>query len=185
MGADLPRALADVSVPAYVLDRNGVMVWMNPAAEALVGDIEGLPFIEFVEPQDRRRVQEQFLRKLLGKEKVTDYEFEAIPPSGKRTRIEVSSVPLVRGHRIIGVFGLAAEAPGPTAAPQPHHTLTPRQLQVLRRLALGASTIQIADDLHISRETVRNHVRGLLRGLEVHSRLEAIAAARAEGLLDD
>jgi len=32
---------------------------------------------------------------------------------------------------------------------------------------------------------VRNHVRSILGKLEVHSRIEAIAVARAEGILDD
>jgi len=52
-------------------------------------------------------------------------------------------------------------------------------------IAEGESTDQIAEDLHIARETVRNHVRSVLRKLEVHSRIEAIAVARAEGILDD
>jgi DNA-binding CsgD family transcriptional regulator len=36
----------------------------------------------------------------------------------------------------------------------------------------------------ISEETVRNHVRGIFKSLRVHSRLEAVALAHAEGLLD-
>ncbi len=52
-------------------------------------------------------------------------------------------------------------------------------------LAHGSSTQQIAGLLHLSKETVRNHIRGVLQALEVHSRVEAVAAARAEGLLDD
>lgn len=52
-------------------------------------------------------------------------------------------------------------------------------------LAQGASTRQIAEELHLSRETVRNHVRGLLQALDVHSRVEAVAAARGEGILDN
>jgi two-component system nitrate/nitrite response regulator NarL len=54
-----------------------------------------------------------------------------------------------------------------------------------REHTAGATTDQIADELHIARETVRNHVRGVLAELRVHSRVEAIAAARAAGLLDD
>ncbi len=43
--------------------------------------------------------------------------------------------------------------------------LTPRQLEVLKLLAAGASTSQIQETLQISRETVRNHIRHLLRAL--------------------
>jgi DNA-binding NarL/FixJ family response regulator len=49
---------------------------------------------------------------------------------------------------------------------------------VLRLLEHGRSTRQIAQQLHLSPETVRNHVRAVLRALGVHSRLEAVALAR-------
>ena len=45
-------------------------------------------------------------------------------------------------------------------------------------LERGRSTKQIADELHLSRETVRNHVRHLLHALGAKSRLEAVAVAR-------
>jgi DNA-binding CsgD family transcriptional regulator len=63
-------------------------------------------------------------------------------------------------------------------------TLTARQTEVLQLLAGGASTSQIQDILQLSRETVRNHVRHLLRALGAHSRLEAVAVARRNGLID-
>jgi DNA-binding NarL/FixJ family response regulator len=52
-------------------------------------------------------------------------------------------------------------------------------------VAVGQSTVQIATALHLSVETVRNHVRHILRALGAHSRLEAVAVARREGLLED
>jgi DNA-binding CsgD family transcriptional regulator len=61
--------------------------------------------------------------------------------------------------------------------------LTPRQTQVLALIANGASTKQIAQILHISEETVRNHVRHALVRLRVHSRAEAVAVAYRTGLL--
>jgi DNA-binding NarL/FixJ family response regulator len=64
-----------------------------------------------------------------------------------------------------------------------HPHLTPRQAEVLRLLEHGRSTQQIADDLHLSLETVRNHIRGILRALGVHSRLEAVAVARREDVV--
>jgi DNA-binding NarL/FixJ family response regulator len=48
---------------------------------------------------------------------------------------------------------------------------------VLRHLERGHSTQQIAQELHISPETARNHIRRLLRALGVRSRLEAVAVA--------
>ena len=61
--------------------------------------------------------------------------------------------------------------------------LTRRQLDVLHLLAEGASTGDIAGRLHLSRETVRNHVRNIFRALGVHSRLEAVLLAYRMGLL--
>ena len=53
---------------------------------------------------------------------------------------------------------------------------------MLRLLERGRTTEQIADELHLSRETVRNHIRALLQAVGAHSRLEAVALARGEAL---
>ena len=53
---------------------------------------------------------------------------------------------------------------------------------MLRLLERGRSTSEIADELHLSRETVRNHVRHLLQAVGARSRLEAVAVARGEPL---
>jgi DNA-binding CsgD family transcriptional regulator len=53
--------------------------------------------------------------------------------------------------------------------------LTPRELDVLRLLAAGHSTIRVAVLLGISPATVRSHVKSLLPKLGVHSRLEAVS----------
>lgn len=63
--------------------------------------------------------------------------------------------------------------------------LTPRQREILRMLSAGASTDDIANELFISTETVRNHIRQVLKTLHVHSRLAAVAKARMLGLVDD
>jgi DNA-binding CsgD family transcriptional regulator len=52
--------------------------------------------------------------------------------------------------------------------------LTRRETEILRALAAGESTDGIAEDLCISLATVRNHIRAVLRKLEVNSRLEAV-----------
>ena len=52
---------------------------------------------------------------------------------------------------------------------------TPRQIQVLRMLADGMTTFDIAADLWLSIETVRYHIRGAYRALGVHNRRDAIA----------
>jgi DNA-binding CsgD family transcriptional regulator len=61
--------------------------------------------------------------------------------------------------------------------------LSPRQREVLRLLADGVRAREIAVRLGLSQTTVRNHIRNLLRRLDSHSQLEAVARARAWRLL--
>jgi DNA-binding NarL/FixJ family response regulator len=62
-------------------------------------------------------------------------------------------------------------------------SLTGRETEVLRRLADGLTTEQIAADLYVSVNTVRNHVNNIIRKLNVHSRLEAVSFAIRNGLI--
>src|SRR5262249_26791904 len=96
---------------------------------------------------------------------------------GERVAVEISSVPLYDGHEVVGVFGQVSDLDGKPPAPAPPH-LTPRQTEILHLLQHGRSTDQIAKELHLSTETVRNHIRRLLHALGVHSRLEAVALVR-------
>ena len=178
VGGDVEKALDRVGVPSYVLDTMGVVRWINPAAERLVGDVRGRQFTSVVAPEDSRRARELFSRKVLGTAPATEASGVFVSTAGTRVPVEISAVPLTSGERVVGVFGLFEERPdeGPTAS-LPH--LTPRQVEVLRLLEQGRSTKQIAAELHLTTETVRNHIRRLFRALGVHSRLEAVAAARA------
>jgi len=177
MDADVERALEDIGVPSYVLDTAGVVRWINPAAERLVGDVRGRHFTSVVAPEDTRRARELFARKVLGTTPATEASAVLVSTAGERLAVDISSVRLMSGERVVGVFGLLAGGAEDSArAPHPH--LTSRQVEVLRLLEQGRSTKQIAAELQLSPETVRNHIRGLLRALGVRSRLEAVAAAR-------
>ncbi len=59
------------------------------------------------------------------------------------------------------------------AGDDPIYSLTSRELDVLTLVAKGLSNKQIANELFISEETVKVHIRNLLRKLNVHSRLAA------------
>lgn len=65
----------------------------------------------------------------------------------------------------------------------PHERLTEREREVLALVADGTSTKAIAEELHLSLHTVRNHVRHTMEKLGAHSRLEAVAIARSQGIL--
>ncbi len=178
VGGDVEQALQDVLVPSYVLDKTGVVRWINPAAERLVGDIRGRHFTSVVAPEDKPRARELFTQKLLGTSAATEATGHLLSTAGKRVAVEVSGVPLRNGETVVGVFGLIEERPDDSPRTPPPN-LTPRQVEVLRLLEQARSTKQIAAELHLSPETVRNHVRRLFRALGVNTRLEAVAAARA------
>jgi PAS domain S-box-containing protein len=172
----LEEALEHVNVPSYVIDTSGVIRWLNPAAEKIVGEVRGRQFTSVVAPEDTRRARELFARKVVGAERVTDAGVAVVDTDGGRVGVEVSSVPVFRGEHVVGVFG---QVSGVIEEPHAHPDLdlTPRQGQVLELLERGRSTAQIAEELHLSTETVRNHIRRVLRATGAHSRLEAVAIA--------
>ena len=61
--------------------------------------------------------------------------------------------------------------------------ITPRELEVLRAMASGRVNKEIAQQLGVRLNTIRNHVQNILYKLEVHSQLEAVATAVREGLV--
>ncbi|HET7758885.1 MAG TPA: LuxR C-terminal-related transcriptional regulator [Gaiellaceae bacterium] len=172
----LDEVLEHVNVPSYVIDTAGVVRWVNEAGRKLVGDVRGRQFTSVVAPEETLRARELFARKVVGASKVTDAGVVLLDLDGKRISVEISSVPLRDGQHVVGVFGQVSEV-----VEEPHEhpdlDLTPRQAEVLDLLERGRTTTQIAQELHLSIETVRNHIRGILRATGTHSRLEAVAIA--------
>jgi DNA-binding CsgD family transcriptional regulator len=69
--------------------------------------------------------------------------------------------------------GAAAE-PAPAGTPNP---LTRREREIVDLLSNGFAALNIAARLNLSHATVRNHIQNILRKLEVHSQVEAIAVS--------
>jgi len=153
-------------------------LWAFPSLFTLaqyVADLDTCGF-EVLLAEDRTRARELFARKVLGTTAATETTGVLVSTGGTRLVLDVSAVPLTDGERVVGVFGLLSGSHDELSTPPAH--LTPRQAEVLRLLEQGRSTKQIAQELHLSAETVKNHVRNLLRALGVNSRLEAVAAVR-------
>jgi len=64
----------------------------------------------------------------------------------------------------------------------PH--LTERELEVIKALAQGKSNKQIAQSLHISEKTVRNHASNIYKKLHIYDRTQAVIYAVRRGLVD-
>jgi PAS domain S-box-containing protein len=182
IGGDVEEALESINVPSYVIDRTGIVRWQNPASRRLVGDARGRQFTSVCAPEETRRSREVFARNISRGKGSSDAQLVVLGPDGERISVEISSVPLRQGDRVIGMFGQVSDVED-TAPRPPHPHLTPRQTEVLALLERGRSTEGIARELHLSVETVRNHIRHILRALGVHSRLEAVALSRQADLV--
>jgi DNA-binding CsgD family transcriptional regulator len=85
---------------------------------------------------------------------------------------------------------VADQTPSPTAVAQvnsgrePHSRLTPRELQVLRLMATSHTNRDIALQLVVSEETVRSHVKRILRKLDQPDRTQAVVVAVRAGLIE-
>ena len=62
--------------------------------------------------------------------------------------------------------------------------LTDREMEVLKLVARGMNNRDIAKELFISENTVKNHVRNILEKLQIHSRMEAVMIAVREKLIE-
>jgi DNA-binding NarL/FixJ family response regulator len=62
--------------------------------------------------------------------------------------------------------------------------LTEREMEVLKHVAKGLNNRDIAKELFISENTVKNHIRNILEKLHLHSRMQAVVYAVREGMLE-
>jgi PAS domain S-box-containing protein len=181
---DLPRAMEDLAAPACVIDREGRFRWLNRAYIELLGDRRGQPFVDAIVPEQHALARTNFARKVVGKT-TRIYDLRVIDRLGNTLTLRTTAAPLWHGGKVVGVFGIGiplddASAPKEASFDQ----LTPRQQEVLRLLGEGLETQDIAKRLGIADETARNHIRGLLRAIGAHSRLEAVVMGMRMGVLD-
>ena len=71
-----------------------------------------------------------------------------------------------------------------TRPPRPDFNLTPREMEVLRLMAQGLNKPRLAEELTISKSTVKFHVNSILTKLGITSRTEAAALAIHNKLID-
>jgi DNA-binding CsgD family transcriptional regulator len=173
-----------IAVPAYIVDNDLRVRWQNAASRELVGDLRGrLEANSHVVPEDLDRVREAFAQKQSGAEH-TELELSMLRRDGALVRVAVSSVPLKnQAGAMIGSFGLVQVLRELESASERPPRLSPRERETLALLAAGHSTAEIAERMAISKETVRNHIKRVLSGLDANSRVEAVAKARRAGLV--
>ena len=159
LAADVVGALEAIRVPAYIVDRQRRIRWQNRASIELVGDLRGrLDGSAGLDSDDLPRAREAFTRKLDG-EASTELEVSVACPDGRRVRVAVNSVPLKDADGlVIGSFGLVHVLGEVDPSSERPPALSPRERETLMLLAAGCSTREMAKEMSISVETVRNHV---------------------------
>jgi DNA-binding NarL/FixJ family response regulator len=180
----LLAALGDVPAPIWIADTLGRIRWLNVAASGLFAVHPGTHFSRLVGPDGVAEARERFARKIHGRIDSTVQRMTLRAAAGL-VEAEVTSVPIRDAEEVIGVMTLVRtdDARGRAQRRPPRPRLTPRQHQVLELLAHGRSTGEIAQELQLAEDTVRNHVRHLLTELGARTRLEAVVAAFRNGWL--
>ena len=176
-------------VPASLHDIDGRFVHMNAAAERASGysnaQMVGRHITDLLSPEGRAVVESQF-RRAAEHGEPTDFETVFVDAGGQIRGVRAQHLPLRDGETIVGVLTLAFEvrrAPTEPIHHKPDPRLTPRQREILELIASGLSTAEVARELTLSPETVRNHLRNASKELRAHTRVEAIATAQRLGLL--
>jgi DNA-binding NarL/FixJ family response regulator len=125
--------------------------------------IVGRSIDESLPPADRRSIADCW-RAMLARGEGHGVQKLVIDPDVHTTVSYAAHVAHIAGRLIILVVLMAdrerdGAAAGSDAPPAP---LTPRELEIITRIALGATSREIADDLFVTTETVRTHVRSAM-----------------------
>lgn len=189
--ADLTETLAGAADGALVVGPDGRILAWNRAAERILGhrasETLGRPCCEVLAGQDvdGTRICHPGCRVMtLAQAGGTAESFDmcALTKARRAVWLNVSTLTSRRaGRTLIAHLFREVAAPRQLGEP-PASLLTPRERQVIRLLAAGASTRSMADHLRVSRATIRNHVQSILGKLDVHSRLAAVARVSGHAL---
>ncbi len=164
--------------PVALLDEQRRIVELNDAAVALLGGdreaLIGRSMGDSVLPSERARAAaewEQFLRS-------GEYtgSRDLLRADGSTARVEFAAKLVDVGEQHRAVYVLTPEEADDAAAPTAAElVLTAREREIVRLIALGRDTSEIAAELHVSPETVRSHVRNAMTKLDVHTRAQLVA----------
>ncbi len=211
--SEILATLIQCGDPLFVVDQHYRIVAWNSAAQALLrlapGQAIGQPCHRLLNGTDLhgRRVCAAPCEPMLALQRGSpppSFTIQVDEGNGARRPVEMTLVPLPRGltahvlrdasrqlshERFVGQIRHALDRlVGETSPPDEGFrvttdALTAREQEILRLLAQGASTNEIASQLVLSSGTVRTHVQHILAKLGARRRLEAVAIARRRGLL--
>ncbi|HYY10459.1 MAG TPA: PAS domain-containing protein [Kineosporiaceae bacterium] len=176
---------------------------VNDRAAALLGrpahELVGKTWFDALDvwDEDGRRVtmDSPFVRTLLTEPTVQEVWRGVLRPDGNRALLRKRWTPMPGGPSGLRGFVLTLQdavggVPGGASLPQQRRQartaagLTPREHEVLERLADGQDVMEIARLLELSVYSIRGHIKSLMRKLGVHSQLQAVVVAARRGIVD-
>jgi PAS domain S-box-containing protein len=116
-------------------------------------------------------------------------EVDLLRPDGTPVAVQWgASTEIVTGQRLVLFVCLGTSRWGrrfrrEPPPGEPDDELTAREREIVRLVALGGTAREIGDELHISHDTVRTHVRNAMEKLHARSRAHLVAKALAQGLV--
>jgi DNA-binding CsgD family transcriptional regulator len=160
-------ALGRLPVAVVVVDGDRALTPYNKRAEALF-EREGLSG-DLVEARPSHPLS-ALVRKIVSADADLD-DCLLTFPSGRRYRVEPSR----RSEKGSGRWLLKLISPAPEETSLEAFALTPRERQVAELALRGASTKSICETLHISRETLKTHMRRLFEKTGTNNRTALVA----------
>ena len=169
-------------------DDRRLIVEANPAALRLLGRdrdaVTGRPVWAFV--ADGPLLSDEEWGRALAAGRYSG-EAEMLAEDGSHVGVQwAASVETVTGRRLVLLVAMSTSRWGPRFrrggdAGEGTGSLTARQREIISLVALGASGPEIAEELHISHDTVRTHIRNASGKLGARSRAHLVAKALAHG----
>jgi PAS domain S-box-containing protein len=170
------------SNPVALLEEIRRFVDVNDAALAVLGQTRGAVIGRFSTDLMKagERVEATRRWRVLAEPGEGSGRRTFVRPDGTEVEVRFAARIADIGERRLAVF--VVEGTAPPTAPAADVTVanvTPREPEVIRLIAGGAATRDIAAELSISRETVRTHVRNAMRKLGVRTRAQLVAISLA------
>jgi PAS domain S-box-containing protein len=173
------------ATPVAILDEHRRVVDLNAAAQKMLGRARsataGEPVGEAVAPSERERSEAEW-NQLLRDGRLAGTR-TLIRADCSEVRVEFSAVVEAVAGGCRAIFALTpagggdGAAPGGPSADLAISVLTTREAQVVRLIAAGLDTSDIAARLHVSPNTVRSHVRNAMSKFSARTRAQLVAQA--------
>ncbi|MGO9490019.1 MAG: LuxR C-terminal-related transcriptional regulator [Solirubrobacteraceae bacterium] len=175
--------------PMVMLDSKRRQVEVNGAYLKLLGysreQLVGKPIYEFVigGPQDPEIWEEHLAeRRFTG-------TADLLAADGSQVGVQwAATVEIITGHRRVLFVALSTSRAGahfrrqPSPSDQRLRALSHRERQIIHMVAMGSTGPEIADELRISHNTVRTHVRSAMEKSGARSRAHLVAKALGDGI---